>query len=205
MPFMSRMSLPEFDEYTALAKRKGYLFMVGEVDERSARELTAHALYADNVHKNGLTLIINSMGGEIYMGLGLYDTFYGLRNQLRTLVVGHAMSMATILVLAGKKGLRFATPNARFMIHPVRTYSEGRTADIRVDADEMAHMQREMLDIYTRRTGKARKEFNRIFNKNKDTYLSAEQAKEIGLIDHIVPSFYAMERITKARLNKAKE
>jgi ATP-dependent Clp protease, protease subunit len=140
-------------------------------------------LEADNPKKE-ISMYINSPGGVVTSGLAVYDTMQFVRPPISTLCIGQAASMASLLLAAGAKGLRFALPNARIMIHQPSGGFEGQVTDIMLHAQEILNTKRRLNDIYVKHTGQPLKKIEDVVER--DTFLTAETAKDFGLVDKVI-------------------
>ena len=140
-------------------------------------------LEADNPKKE-ISMYINSPGGVVSSGLAVYDTMQFVRPPISTLCIGQAASMASLLLAAGAKGLRFALPNARIMIHQPSGGFEGQVTDIMLHAQEILNTKRRLNDIYVKHTGQPLKKIEDVMER--DTFLTAETAKDFGLVDKVI-------------------
>ena len=175
-----------FDIYSCLLKER-VIFLVGEVNEQSANLIVAQLLFleSDNPEKD-ISLYINSPGGSVYAGMAIYDTMQFIQPEVSTLCTGFAASMGATLLAAGATGKRYALPNARIMIHQPHGGSQGVAADIEIQAREVLYQRQRLNTILAERTGQPLAQIEK--DSDRDNYMSAAQASEYGLIDHVLTS-----------------
>lgn len=173
-----------FDIYSRLLKER-IIFVTGPVHDTMASLIVAQLLFleSDNPEKD-IFMYINSPGGVVTAGLSIYDTMQYIRPKVATLVLGQAASMGSLLLTAGEPGMRYALPNARVMIHQPSGGFQGQATDIEIHAREIIDLRKRLNDMYVKHTGQKLSVIER--NMERDTFLSAEKAKEFGLIDEIV-------------------
>ena len=173
-----------YDIYSRLLKER-IVFITGAVDDAVSSLVVAQLLFleADNPKKE-ISMYINSPGGVATSGLAVYDTMQFVRPPISTLCIGQAASMASLLLAAGAKGLRFALPNARIMIHQPSGGFEGQVTDIMLHAQEILNTKRRLNDIYVKHTGQPLKKIEDVMER--DTFLTAETAKDFGLVDKVI-------------------
>jgi ATP-dependent Clp protease, protease subunit len=173
-----------YDIYSRMLKER-IVFLTGPIEDHMASLVTAQMLFleAENPDKD-IQLYINSPGGVVTAGLSIYDTMQYIRCDIATLCIGQAASMGSLLLAAGTKGKRFALPHARIMTHQPSGGFQGQATDIEIHAREILTMKRRLNEIYMRHTGQTLAEVER--RMERDTFMSAEQALEFGLIDQVV-------------------
>ena len=173
-----------YDIYSRLLKER-IIFLTGVVNDEVASLITAQLLFleADNPKKD-VAFYINSPGGLITAGLAIYDTIQYIRPSVSTLCVGQAASMGSLLLAAGAKGMRFALPNARIMMHQPSGGFQGQATDIEIHAREILSLKERINEIYVKHTGQSLDDIER--RLERDTFMTAEMAKEFGLIDDVV-------------------
>jgi len=174
-----------YDIYSRLL-RDNIIFLGTPIDDMVANLITAQLLYleAEDSQKD-IALYINSPGGSITAGMAIYDTMQFIRPDITTYCIGQAASMAAVLLAAGKKGKRFALPNSRVLIHqPSLGGLSGQATDIDIQAREILRMRKITNEILASHTGQALERIER--DVERDFILSAEQAKEYGLVDEII-------------------
>jgi len=173
-----------YDIYSRLLKER-IVFITGPIEDNMASLVVAQLLFleADNPKKE-VNMYINSPGGVLTAGLAVYDTMQFVRPAVSTLCVGQAASAASLLLMAGEKGLRFALPNARIMVHQPSGGFQGQATDIMLHAQEILNLKKRLNEIYVRHTGQALKKIEDALER--DTFMTAESAKEFGLIDKVI-------------------
>jgi ATP-dependent Clp protease, protease subunit len=173
-----------YDIYSRLLKER-IVFLVGPVNDAVASLVTAQMLFleAENPNKD-ISFYINSPGGIVTSGLAIYDTMQYIRPKVATLCVGQAASMGSLLLAAGAPGSRAALPNARIMVHQPSGGAQGQATDIEIQAREILALRSRLNGIYVKHTGKALSVIENAMER--DNFMTAEQAKEFGLIDQVV-------------------
>jgi ATP-dependent Clp protease protease subunit len=173
-----------YDIYSRMLKER-IVFLTGPVDDHVASLITAQLLFleADNPDKD-ISFYINSPGGLVTAGLAVYDTMQYIRPDVSTLCIGQAASMGALLLTAGARGKRFCLPHARVMIHQVSGGFQGQATDIEIHAREILAMRARLNELYMRHTGQDLVVVEA--NMERDTFMSATQAKEFGLVDEVV-------------------
>ena len=191
-----------YDIYSRLLKER-IVFLTGGVDDHVASLITAQFLYleAENPQKD-IAFYINSPGGVVSSGLAVYDTMQYIRPNVSTLCVGQAASMGSLLLAGGAKGMRFALPNARIMVHQPSGGAQGAAADIEIQAREIIALRARLNDIYAKHTGQTLETIEK--SVDRDTFMTAEAAKEYGIIDDIFEHRPATEDDTPSEKAKAK-
>jgi len=173
-----------YDIYSRLLKER-IIFITGAVEDDVATLIVAQLLFleADNPKKE-INMYINSPGGVVTSGLAVYDTMQFVRPAVSTLCIGQAASMGSLLLAAGAKDLRFALPNARIMLHQPSGGFQGQATDIMLHAQEILNLKKRLNDIYMRHTGQPLKKIEDALER--DTFLTAEMAKDFGLVDKVI-------------------
>lgn len=176
----------QYDIYSRLLKDR--IVLLGTpVDDTVANLLVAQFLFLQNEDpKKDIELYINSPGGSVSAGLAIYDTMQMLSCDVRTYCVGQAASMAAILLAAGAPGKRFALPNARILVHQPSGGYEGTAADIDIHAQEILRIRTVLYDILAKHTGKTAEQLRK--DSERDFFLSANEAKDYGIVDQVMPS-----------------
>ena len=175
-----------FDIYSRLLKER-IIFLTGPVFDQMSALICAQLLYAESENPNKeISFYINSPGGVVSAGLAIYDTMQYIRSPVSTVCIGQAASMGSLLLCAGAKGKRFALPNARIMVHQPSGGAQGQAADIEIQAREILTLRRRLNDIYVSHTGQPLEAIER--KMERDTYMSAEEARDFGLVDQVVES-----------------
>ena len=173
-----------YDIYSRLLKER-IIFITGGIDDGVATLVVAQLLFleADNPKKE-VSMYINSPGGVVTSGMAIYDTMQFIRPAVSTLCVGQAASMGSLLLAAGHKDLRFALPNARIMVHQPSGGFQGQATDIMLHAQEILNLKKRLNEIYVKHTGQLLKKIEDALER--DTFLTAEAAKDFGLIDKVI-------------------
>ena len=173
-----------FDIYSRLLKER-IIFLTGPVYDQVASLLCAQLLFLESENPNkDIAFYINSPGGVVTAGLAIYDTMQYIRSPVSTVCMGMAASMGSLLLTAGEKGKRFALPNSKIMVHQPSGGAQGQATDIEIQAREILKTRQRLNEIYVRHTGQAIEE---IQNKlERDTYMTAEEARDFGLVDQVV-------------------
>jgi ATP-dependent Clp protease, protease subunit len=173
-----------YDIFSRLLKER-IIFLTGPVQDEMATLVVAQLLFleADNPKKE-INLYINSPGGVVTSGMSIYDTIQFIRCPVVTLCTGQAASMGSLLLAAGAPGMRFCLPNARVMVHQPSGGFQGQATDILIHAEEIKGMKRRLNEIYVRHTGKDLATVEAALER--DNFMSAEAAKEFGLVDQVI-------------------
>jgi ATP-dependent Clp protease protease subunit len=173
-----------YDIYSRLLKER-IIFITGGIDDNVATLVVAQLLFleADNPKKE-VSMYINSPGGVVTSGMAIYDTMQFIRPAVSTLCIGQAASMGSLLLTAGQKDMRFALPNARIMVHQPSGGFQGQATDIMLHAQEILNLKKRLNDIYVHHTGQPLKRIEDALER--DTFLTAEMAKDFGLIDKVI-------------------
>jgi len=173
-----------FDIYSRLLKER-IVFMGTPIDDSMASLIIAQLLFleAEDSEKD-IYLYINTPGGIITSGMGIYDTMQYIKPDVSTICLGQAASMGAFLLAGGAKGKRSALPNSRIMIHQPMGGTEGQAADIKIQAEEILRMKKQLNTILAKNTGKTLKKIET--DTDRDNYLTSREAKTYGLIDSIL-------------------
>ena len=173
-----------YDIYSRLLKER-IIFMVGPVNDAVASLVTAQLLFleAENPNKE-ISFYINSPGGYVTAGMAIYDTMQYIRPKISTLCIGQAASMGSLLLAAGEKGMRFALPNARIMVHQPSGGFQGQAADIEIHAKEILDMRSRLNALYAKHTGQDVEKIE--LAMERDRFLTPQEAKAFGLVDEVV-------------------
>ncbi len=173
-----------FDIYSRLLRER-IIFLTGPVEDHTASLVVAQLLFleAENPKKE-ISFYINSPGGVVTSGLSIYDTMQFIRCPISTLCVGQAASMGSLLLCAGEAGHRFALPNARIMVHQPSGGFQGQATDILIHAREIEALKRRLNEIYVKHTGRDIAAVEHALER--DNFMTAEAAKEFGLIDDVI-------------------
>ncbi len=173
-----------FDIYSRLLRDR-IIFLNGEVTAESANLVVAQLLFLESEDpQKDIALYINSPGGSVYAGLGIYDTMQFIKPDVQTICVGMAASMGAFLLAAGEKGKRYALPNARIMIHQPSGGSRGMASDIAIQAREIQDLKEKLNAILAERTGQSIETI--AHDTDRDNYMSSDEALKYGLIDKIL-------------------
>ena len=173
-----------YDIYSRLLKER-IVFVVGPINDNVASLVTAQLLFLESEDpKKDINLYINSPGGLVTAGLGIYDTMQYVKPDVSTLCIGQAASMGSFLLAAGKKGKRFSLPNSRIMVHQPSAGFQGQATDIEIHANEVLSLKERLNEIYSKHTGKTVDEIKSALER--DNFMTAETAKSFGLIDEVV-------------------
>ncbi len=175
-----------YDIYSRLLKDR-IIFLGGEVNDDTANVIVAQMLFLEMEDPEAdIMLYINSPGGSVSAGLAIYDTMKYLKCDVSTICVGLAASMGAFLLAAGAKGKRKALPNAEILIHQVSSGTRGQATDIQIHAEQILKLKRRLNEELAKNTGQSVERVNQ--DVERDHYLSAEEAKEYGIIDEIIPA-----------------
>ena len=173
-----------FDIYSRLLKER-IVFLVGSVNDSVASLVTAQLLFLESEDpKKEINLYINSPGGLVTAGLGIYDTMQYIKPDVSTLCIGQAASMGSFLLAAGKKGKRFSLPNSRIMVHQPSAGFQGQATDIEIHAKEVLALKKRLNEIYSKHTDKSVEDVKK--SLERDNFMTPEVAKDFGLIDEVV-------------------
>ena len=173
-----------YDIYSRLLKER-IVFIVGSINDNVASLVTAQLLFLESEDpKKEISLYINSPGGLVTAGLGIYDTIQYVKPDVSTLCIGQAASMGSFLLAAGKKGKRFSLPNSRIMVHQPSAGFQGQATDIEIHANEVMSLKKRLNEIYSKHTNKSVEEIRPALER--DNFMTPEDAKDFGLIDRVV-------------------
>ena len=173
-----------YDIYSRLLKER-IIFLVGPINDNVASLVTAQLLFLESEDpKKEINLYINSPGGLVTAGLGIYDTMQYIKPDVSTLCIGQAASMGSFLLAAGKKGKRFSLPNSRIMVHQPSAGFQGQATDIEIHANEVLSLKKRLNEIYSKHTGKPIEVVKKALER--DNFMTPDVAKEFGLIDEVV-------------------
>ena len=173
-----------FDIYSRLLKER-IIFLTGQVNDHVASLIVAQLLFleAENPEKD-ISFYINSPGGIVTSGLSIYDTMQYIRPKVATMVIGQACSMGSLLLTAGEKGMRYALPNSRIMVHQPSGGAQGQATDIEIQAKEILKLRERLNEIYVTHTGQKLKTIEAAMER--DNFMSPEEALKFGLIDQVM-------------------
>ena len=173
-----------YDIYSRLLKER-IVFLVGPVNDNLSTLVTAQLLYLESENpKKEIYFYINSPGGLVTSGLGIYDTMQYIKPEVSTLCIGQASSMGSFLLAAGEKGKRFSLPNSRIMVHQPSAGYQGQATDIEIHAKEILALKERLNKIYSKHTKKSEEEIKKALERDK--FMTPTEAKNFGLIDDVV-------------------
>ncbi len=173
-----------YDIYSRLLKER-IIFLVGAINDNVASLVTAQLLFLESENpKKEIFFYINSPGGLVTAGLGVYDTMQYIKPPVSTLCIGQASSMGSFLLAAGEKGKRFSLPNSRIMVHQPSAGFQGQATDIEIHANEILSLKKRLNEIYAKHTGRSVDEIKKALERDK--FMTPEDAKSFGLIDKVV-------------------
>ena len=173
-----------YDIYSRLLKDR-IVFLVGTVNDTVASLITAQLLYLESENpKKEISFYINSHGGLVTSGLGIYDTMQYIKPPVSTLCIGQASSMGSFLLAAGEKGKRLSLPNSRIMVHQPSAGFQGQATDIEIHAKEILDLKKRLNKIYSKHTKKSEDEIKKALERDK--FMTPTEAKDFGLIDGVV-------------------
>ncbi|MCF8474358.1 MAG: ATP-dependent Clp endopeptidase proteolytic subunit ClpP [Emcibacter sp.] len=172
-----------YDIFSRLLK-ENIIFLTGQVNDQVAGLITAQLLFleAENPKKD-IAFYINSPGGIVTAGMGIYDTMQYIRNKVSTICIGQACSMGSLLLAAGEPGQRYSLPNSRIMVHQPSGGAQGQATDIEIQAREILSLRERLNNIYVKHTGQKLAKIQEALER--DTFMSPEEALKFGLIDEI--------------------
>jgi ATP-dependent Clp protease protease subunit len=175
-----------YDIFSRLLKER-IIFLTGAVFDQVSSLICAQLLFLESENPSkDISFYINSPGGVVSSGLAIYDTMQYIRSPVSTVCIGQAASMGSLLLCAGAKGKRFALPNARVMVHQPSGGAQGQAADIEIQAREILLLRHRLNEIYVAHSGQTLDSIER--KLERDSYMSAEEAREFGLVDEVVAS-----------------
>ena len=173
-----------YDIYSRLLKER-VVFVVGPINDNVASLITAQLLFLESEDpKKEISLYINSPGGLVTSGLGIYDTMQYIKPDVSTLCIGQAASMGSFLLAAGTKGKRLSLPNSRIMVHQPSAGFQGQATDIEIHANEVLSLKKRLNEIYSKHTNKSVDEIKSALER--DNFMTPDNAKDFGLIDKVV-------------------
>ena len=173
-----------YDIYSRLLKER-IIFLTGQINDNIASLVIAQLLFLEAEDpKKEIYLYINSPGGLVTAGLGIYDTMQYIKPDISTLCVGQAASMGSFLLAAGTKGKRFSLPNSRIMVHQPSAGFQAQATDIEIHAKEVLSLKKRLNEIYSKHTGKSVDEIKTALER--DNFMTSESARSFGLIDQVV-------------------
>ena len=173
-----------YDIYSRLLKER-IIFLTGQINDNVSSLVIAQLLFLEAEDpKKEIYLYINSPGGLVTAGLGIYDTMQYIKPDISTLCMGQAASMGSFLLAAGTNGKRFSLPNARIMVHQPSAGFQGQATDIEIHAKEVLSLKKRLNEIYSKHTGKSVEEVKTALER--DNFMTPDSAKSFGLIDQVV-------------------
>ena len=173
-----------YDIYSRLLKER-IIFLTGQINDTVASLVTAQLLFLEAEDpKKEIYFYINSPGGLVTAGLGIYDTMQYIKPEISTLCIGQAASMGSFLLASGSKGKRFSLPNSRIMVHQPSAGFQGQATDIEIHAKEVLNLKDRLNQIYSKHTGKSVEEIKSALER--DNFMTADIAKDFGLVDEVV-------------------
>src|SRR5665213_4078241 len=183
-----------YDIYSRLLKER-IIFITGPIEDGVATLIVAQLLFLESENpKKEISMYINSPGGVVTSGLAIYDTMQFIRPAVSTLCIGLAASMGSLLLTAGEKGMRFALPNARILVHQPSGGFQGQASDIERNAEDIIKMKRRLNEIYVKHTGQGMETIERTLDR--DYFMTAGEAKDFGLIDKVLTDRAALDAET---------
>jgi ATP-dependent Clp protease protease subunit len=179
-----QLNVTQLDVFSRLMMDR-IIFLGTEVNDYTANVLQAQMLYLDSVDSaKDISIYINSPGGSVYAGLGIYDTMQFINSDVQTICTGMAASMAAVLLVAGKEGKRSALPHSRIMIHQPMGGAQGQASDIEITAREIQKLKKE---LYTIISDHSHQPFDKVWaDSDRDYWMTAEEAKEYGMVDEVL-------------------
>ena len=172
-----------YDIYSRLLKDR-IILLNGEIDDNTANIIIAQLLYLDSLNNQDINLYINSPGGSITAGMAIYDTMNFIKSNVSTICIGICASMAAFLLSSGSKGKRYALPNSEVMIHQPLGGAQGQATEIKIAAERILNLKNKLNKILAKNTNQNRKKIEK--DTERDYFMSAEEAKNYGLIDKIL-------------------
>ena len=172
-----------YDIFSRLLKNR-IILLSGPIDDALANTIVAELLYLDSLDHEDIALYINSPGGAVTAGMAIFDTMNFIKSDVSTICIGMAASMAAFLLACGQSGKRYILPNAEVMIHQPLGGAQGQATEIKIAAEHILKIKKKLNTILAEKTGKSLRKVEQ--DTERDYYLSAEEAKEYGLIDQIL-------------------
>ena len=187
-----------FDIYSRLLKER-IIFIVGPINDYVSSLACAQLLFLESENPNkDIAFYINSPGGIVTSGMAMYDTMQYIRSPVSTVCIGQAASMGSLLLCAGEKGKRFSLPNSRIMIHQPSGGAQGTAADIEIQAKEILYLRAKMNELLARHTRRPLEQIER--DSDRDRFMSAEEAKDYGMIDNVIAHRRIIEQPTVSKV-----
>ena len=172
-----------YDIFSRLLKNR-IILLSGEIDDILANTVVAELLYLDSLRHEDISIYINSPGGNVTSGFAIYDTMNFIKSDVSTICLGMAASMAAFLLSSGKEGKRYALPNSEVMIHQPLGGASGQATEIKIAAEHILKTKKKLNEILAKNTGKSIKQIEN--DTDRDNYLTANDAKDYGLVDKIL-------------------
>ena len=172
-----------YDIFSRLLKNR-IILLSGEIDDILANTVVAELLYLDSLSHEDISIYINSPGGNVTSGFAIYDTMNFIKSDVSTICLGMAASMAAFLLSSGKEGKRYALPNSGVMIHQPLGGASGQATEIKIAAEHILKTKKKLNEILAKNTGKSIKQIEN--DTDRDNYLTANDAKDYGLVDKIL-------------------
>lgn len=192
-----------YDVYSRLLKER-IICVMGPIEDNMASSVIAQLLFLQSEHnRQPIHMYINSPGGVVSAGLGIYDVMQYVQPPIATWCVGQACSMASLLLAAGAAGWRHALPNARVMIHQPSGHASGQASDIQIHAEEILYLKKRLYGIYEKHTKQPYEKIESYMERDK--FMNADQAKEFGLIDTIIERMPTAEKANQTKTGDAAE
>lgn len=178
------LNVAQIDVFSRLMMER-VIFLGTAIDDRVSNIIEAQLLYLESIDKEApIQIYVNSPGGSVYAGLGIYDTMQYIKPEISTICTGLAASMAAVLLCAGAKGKRYALPHSRIMIHQPLGGAEGQATDIEITAKEIGKLKTELYEIISKHTGQ---DYDKVYkDSERDYWMRSPEAKEYGMIDSIL-------------------
>ncbi len=175
-----------FDIYSRLLKER-IIFLTGEVNDQVSTLICAQLLFLESENPDkDISFYLNSPGGVVTAGMAMYDTMQYITPKVSSVCIGQAASMGSLLLTAGAEGKRYSLPHARIMIHQPSGGARGQASDIEIQAREILRLRAKLNEVYVKHTGRKLADIEKAMDR--DNFMSAEEAKKFGLIDHVVES-----------------
>jgi ATP-dependent Clp protease protease subunit len=178
------LNVAQIDVFSRLMMER-VIFLGTAIDDRVSNIIEAQLLYLESIDKESpIQIYVNSPGGSVYAGLGIYDTMQYIKPEISTICTGLAASMAAVLLCAGAKGKRYALPHSRIMIHQPLGGAEGQATDIEITAKEIGKLKTELYEIISKHSGQ---DYEKVYkDSERDYWMKSVEAKEYGMIDSIL-------------------
>ena len=179
-----QLNVTQMDVFSRLMMDR-IIFLGTQIDDYTANTLQAQLLYLDSVDAGkDISIYLNSPGGSVHAGLGIYDTMQFIKSDVSTICTGMAASMAAVLLVAGKEGKRSALPHSRVMIHQPMGGAQGQASDIEITAREIQKLKQELYTIIANHSGQS---YDKVWaDSDRDYWMTAEEAREYGMIDQVL-------------------